>query len=35
MSEAKSKAAWHGIPREEIPWLPTVDPETCIGCQLC
>jgi NAD-dependent dihydropyrimidine dehydrogenase PreA subunit len=26
---------WHGIPREEIPWRPTVDPEACIGCQLC
>ena len=35
MSETKEKAPWHGIPREEIPWLPTIDPETCIGCQLC
>jgi NAD-dependent dihydropyrimidine dehydrogenase PreA subunit len=26
---------WHGIPREEIPWRPTVDPDGCIGCQLC
>jgi NAD-dependent dihydropyrimidine dehydrogenase PreA subunit len=26
---------WHGIPREEIPWLPRVDAEACIGCQLC
>ncbi|MDZ7673763.1 MAG: ferredoxin family protein [Acidimicrobiales bacterium] len=26
---------WHGIPRDEIPWRPTVDPEACIGCQLC
>ncbi len=26
---------WHGIPRGEIPWRPTVDPEACIGCQLC
>lgn len=26
---------WHGIPREEIPWTPTVDAEACIGCQLC
>jgi NAD-dependent dihydropyrimidine dehydrogenase PreA subunit len=29
------KAPWHGILREEIPWYPTVDPETCIGCTLC
>ena len=26
---------WHGIPREQIPWFPTVDAEACIGCQLC
>jgi len=26
---------WHGIPREDIPWRPTVDPDGCIGCQLC
>jgi NAD-dependent dihydropyrimidine dehydrogenase PreA subunit len=35
MSEIKEKAPWHGIPRDQIPWLPTVDPEACIGCQLC
>jgi NAD-dependent dihydropyrimidine dehydrogenase PreA subunit len=34
MSDDKKKA-WHGIPREEIPWFPTVDSEACIGCQLC
>lgn len=26
---------WHGIPRKEVPWFPTVDPDTCIGCGLC
>ena len=25
----------HGIPRDDIPWMPTVDAEACIGCQLC
>src|SRR5690606_6580718 len=34
MSDEK-KETWHGIPREEIPWFPTVDAEACIGCQLC
>jgi NAD-dependent dihydropyrimidine dehydrogenase PreA subunit len=29
------KKTWHGIPREEVPWLPTVDADSCIGCQLC
>ena len=29
------KKTWHGISREEIPWLPAVDAEACIGCQLC
>lgn len=29
------KKIWHGIPRDEIPWKPTVDAEACIGCQLC
>ena len=28
-------AYWHGIPREKIPWYPTVDEEKCIGCKLC
>ena len=26
---------WEGIPREEIPWHPTVDLEKCIGCKEC
>lgn len=34
-AEKSEKKTWHGIPREEIPWLPTVDAEACIGCQLC
>lgn len=35
MHNGRKKQLWHGIPREEIPWYPTVDPETCIGCTLC
>jgi len=35
MAEEKTIPTWHGIPRSDIPWYPTVDPETCIGCTLC
>lgn len=27
--------AYMGIPREEIPWHPTIDEELCIGCRQC
>ena len=26
---------WRGIPRETIPWFPTIDEEVCLGCKLC
>jgi NAD-dependent dihydropyrimidine dehydrogenase PreA subunit len=26
---------WRGIPREEIPWFPTIDADKCIGCGEC
>ena len=26
---------WHGVPRAEIRWHPTVVAERCIGCGLC
>lgn len=26
---------WHGIPRDEIAWHPTVVTDRCIGCGLC
>ena len=29
------EATWHGVPRTEIPWFPTVDAAKCIGCELC
>jgi ferredoxin len=32
---SESQAMWHGIPRAQIPWLPTIDEEACIGCSLC
>lgn len=27
--------SWRGIPREEIPWFPTIDDVKCIGCREC
>ena len=30
-----STSVWHGIPRREIPWFPTVEADACIGCTLC
>ena len=35
MAKGLSTGPWHGVPRREIPWFPTVNPEKCIGCQLC
>jgi NAD-dependent dihydropyrimidine dehydrogenase PreA subunit len=26
---------WRGIPRGEIPWYPTIDPDRCTGCRTC
>ncbi|MBL0225157.1 MAG: ferredoxin family protein [Geobacteraceae bacterium] len=26
---------WRGIPREEVPWFPTIDAKKCIGCREC
>ena len=31
----KAEATWHGIPRKDIPWYPTVLTDKCIGCSLC
>jgi len=28
-------AQWHGIPRDQIDWHPTVVAERCIGCGIC
>lgn len=35
MSDSKNSNLWHGIPRQEIKWYPTVVAERCIGCGLC
>jgi ferredoxin len=35
MSKDLSQTKWHGIPRMEIPWFPTVDAQKCIDCELC
>jgi NAD-dependent dihydropyrimidine dehydrogenase PreA subunit/ACT domain-containing protein len=35
VSETKKGELWHSIPRESIPWYPTVDEKKCIGCGLC
>ena len=26
---------YENIPREEIPWWPSIDYDTCVGCQEC
>ena len=31
----KKFSEWHGIPRKEIKWYPTVDESRCIGCGMC
>ncbi|MFZ1082801.1 MAG: ferredoxin family protein [Candidatus Kryptoniota bacterium] len=35
MPKDLTQLKWHGIPRKEIPWFPTLDEEACIGCGLC
>ncbi len=35
MAKDLSTVAWHGVPRKDVAWYPTVDAEKCIGCQLC
>lgn len=34
MSDNKSNL-WHGVPRAEINWNPTIVPDRCVGCGLC
>jgi CDP-4-dehydro-6-deoxyglucose reductase len=35
MPDPKFLKPWHGIPREEILWNPTIDTDACIGCGTC
>lgn len=35
MPDPKFTKPWHGVPREEIPWNPTVNLNACIGCGTC
>ncbi len=30
-----SYGKWRGMPREQVPWFPQVDPEKCKGCKKC
>lgn len=34
MSE-KNNNQWHGIPRSEIDWYPTIINDRCVGCGMC
>ena len=35
MPEVNFTKPWHGIPREEIDWHPSIDEDACIGCGTC
>ncbi len=35
MAKDLSNQLWHGVARKEIPWFPTIDSDSCIGCDLC
>jgi NAD-dependent dihydropyrimidine dehydrogenase PreA subunit len=30
-----SEETWHGIPRNKIPWYPTIDYQKCASCGKC
>lgn len=34
-ARAAEHRAWRGIPREQVPWYPTVDEDLCDGCGVC
>lgn len=30
-----SQETWHGIPRDKIPWYPTIEYAKCVSCGKC
>lgn len=32
---ARNYGTWHGYPREQIPWFPTISTELCTNCGAC
>ncbi len=35
MAKDLSQTKWHGVPRQDVPWFPTINHDACIGCELC
>ena len=35
MSDPHFAQPWHGVPREQISWSPTIEAELCNGCGMC
>ena len=35
MSTNGNAMSWHGIPRDQIDWQPTIVADRCVGCGLC
>ncbi|NIM96962.1 MAG: hypothetical protein GTO24_02400 [candidate division Zixibacteria bacterium] len=34
-TEKKDSGTWQGVPREEVPWYPTIREDLCDGCNIC
>jgi NAD-dependent dihydropyrimidine dehydrogenase PreA subunit len=34
-AEKGDLGTWQGVPREEVPWYPTIREELCDGCNIC
>ncbi len=35
MTYRKANTGWHGVPRRQIKWIPTIAADRCTGCGLC